>query len=112
MSEPSKRAMIIASGQVQHSHWCSALLRGPCTCLAGDARRELAEAIDMFVAEERRRCINDVCPYCAGRACGWEPAEGPNEAGNYTHSKPGHKPALCVASSIFARNRFEGVDRG
>jgi hypothetical protein len=97
VSEPSRRAMGIARNS---SYWERAGMESV-----------TAEAIDAYVYEavrkERRRCINDVCPECAGHACGWEPAEGPNEAGNYTHSKPGHEPVLCAASSIFSRERYE-----
>jgi hypothetical protein len=50
----------------------------------------------------------DVCMYCGGRAPGWLAAEGPNVAGNWTHSKGpitgGVGPTvLCAASSIRAR---------
>lgn len=60
-------------------------------------------------AEENEACKRDVCMYCAGRAPGWEPAKGPNEATNWTHSKPNQTwpgaplEVLCLASSIFAR---------
>ena len=72
------------------------------------------------VAEESERCKRDVCMYCGGRAIGYGPHEGMNDAGNYVH-RPigGGAPVLCRATPIISRGNFaaalragEGGDRG
>lgn len=61
---------------------------------------------------ERELCKRDVCMYCGGRALGYKHTpNGPNEAGNWTHQSAQdndmQQNVLCVASSIFSRERFE-----
>lgn len=68
-----------------------------------------------FIAEDRARArrealelaCRDVCTYCGSRAIGYDPAEGPNEARNWTHTNPAYKrgeaTVLCHASAIHAR---------
>jgi hypothetical protein len=64
------------------------------TDLAADRIKTLLEATRL------------VCMYCSGNARGYEPAVGPNEAGNYTHkdltSQTGHL-VLCKATSIHSQ---------
>lgn len=61
------------------------------------------------------QAIGDVCAKCAGRATGWDKAEGPNSAGNWRHSREirqvGERTpvirevVICEASAIHARLR-------
>lgn len=64
--------------------------------------------IAVLLQKERDLCKRDVCGYCAGHFPQYEPwTDGPNSAGNYTHkSLDGTRLSLCVASSIFARERW------
>ncbi len=58
----------------------------------------------------RLEAARDVCPYCGGRAMGYEPvAAGPNEAGNWYHPDESDptRSVLCLATAIYARRRFE-----
>ena len=70
-------------------------------------------AMDGQIEEARRealgQCKRDVCMYCGKRALGYLPAEGPNEAGNWTHCPQTRTgiPLLCHATAIFAREHFE-----
>lgn len=62
--------------------------------------------------QEREMCKRDVCMYCAGRCPGYNSTpDGPNDAGNWTHAHRsvarGEDRKLCLASAIFARERFE-----
>lgn len=61
---------------------------------------------------ERELCKRDVCMYCGGRALGYNRIpDGPNSSGNYTHrSQTTTHEVLCVASSIFARERFGQIE--
>lgn len=66
---------------------------------------------------ERDKCKRDVCMYCAGHVPTHErEVVGPNEARNYVHMPTGahtkggqleRLSRLCIASSIFLRERFE-----
>lgn len=70
----------------------------------------LTQVVDAARDEQREKDARDVCMYCGGRAPQYERlAEGPNEAGNYTHAaKKGDAAAfrvLCHASAIYVRKR-------
>jgi hypothetical protein len=72
---------------------------------------QLLETLREVRRREREACIRDVCMYCGGRAPGWEAAEGPNLAGNWTHEHgTSDQTVLCAASSIRARARFNGEE--
>lgn len=63
----------------------------------------------------REMCKRDVCMYCDGRAIGYKKIpDGPNEAGNWTHqytaTMRSQDRVLCVASAIFARERFAALN--
>ena len=67
--------------------------------------------------DERRKCMEDVCMFCGGRAIGYKRVpDGPNEAGNYTHQYTAtmrtEDRVLCVASSIMVRERFSEMVSG
>lgn len=73
------------------------------------------DRIKVLLRVERLKCAADVCMYCGGRALTHERKPvGPNSAGNWTHvTKPGadYKTVMCLASAIFARERFEKAER-
>jgi hypothetical protein len=65
---------------------------------------------------ERELCKRDVCMYCGGRAPSWKKIpEGPNKAGNYVHrsklDRRENDEVLCIASAIFAREKYENYVR-
>jgi len=69
------------------------------------------KTLEEALAFERELCKRDVCMYCGGRARGYERAPvGPNSADNWVHyrtdSMDEKDGALCVASSVFAREKF------
>lgn len=76
-------------------------------------KRDITVGVSLLcdlLQQERDRCKKDVCDACGGRALQWEQrVVGPNDAGNYVHLYRGQpqRSMLCVASSIFARDRFD-----
>lgn len=80
-------------------------------------RADLRLVLDALAEAERERlrALNDaacdVCMWCGSRALAdGKPSpqvNGPNEAGNYTHSGDGGRSILCVATSIHSRIRWE-----
>jgi hypothetical protein len=64
------------------------------------------------VRNERELCKQDVCMYCGGRDLGYsQKPTGPNDAWNWIHTSNNQPQTgvLCRASSIFARERLEGL---
>lgn len=62
-----------------------------------------------LIQKERDECKRDVCCYCGGRCPQYETIpEGPNSAMNWIHKykTDSTRSGLCVASSIYARERF------
>jgi len=75
-----------------------------------EAIRDALTRAEKIKQVERDKCKQDVCPYCSGMALQYKRSvEGPNSAGNYTHShkEEGFNPVLCKASSIFAREKWD-----
>ena len=69
---------------------------------------------NVAVKRERELSKRDVCMYCGGRCPEYNRIpEWPNAAGNWVHRNkavkryPEGSGALCVASSIFARENYE-----
>lgn len=78
-----------------------------------EVEADIEIAVTLAVRKERDKCKQDACCYCAGHCPPYHrtPA-GPNDAGNWVHLGkigPGSQldPVLCMASAIFAREKFE-----
>lgn len=77
--------------------------------LCKEAEEECIDTIMHALADAERqeaeRCAKDVCMYCGGRALGYLPVSGPNQAGNHVHenSKVTGDHVLCRASGIYSR---------
>lgn len=80
----------------------------------------IAGALQLRRERALRDAANDVCMYCDGRAVGYEPAVGPNAAGNYTHEATNKRllvtsgakgVVLCAATAIHTRIKHEAAIR-
>lgn len=100
--EDRKQArQIMLSGK---GHYFDPLLENAIAAALTTVRKEAREAAF-------REAARDICVHCDQRATSHAAeVEGPNSAGNYIHkSKSVKADALCEATSIHARLRFEAV---
>lgn len=79
-----------------------------------DPAKVLTKALADAERREAERCAKDVCMYCDGRALGYLPVSGPNQAGNHVHenSKVTGDHVLCRASGIYSRLKAQADKEG
>ena len=79
---------------------------------------ELEQAIATALADGRRReaeqCAKDVCMDCGGRALGYLPVSGPNQAGNHVreNNRVTGDHVICRASGIYSRLKTQAGEGG
>ena len=109
MTDPRAVAKGIISGWYQSTEAAAGFTLG----IAEHEWQRLEAIIAAVLADAERReaerCAKDVCMYCGGRALGYSPVIGPNQAGNYIHATPKAtgKDVLCRASGIYSRLRAQ-----